>query len=52
MFVKNGDPNPITVVDMPKEIDTTTIIASLKSAIKEVKSKQKKISAKKESETK
>ena len=55
MFIKVGDPNPITIVDPVDQIDNETTRMSLKKVIKAVKEKfQKTIPApvKKESETK
>jgi hypothetical protein len=54
MFVKVGDPNPITTIIVAGEINDEETAASLKAVIKSVKGKQKKAAtkAKKEAETK
>jgi len=55
MFIKIGDPNPITIVDPIDQIDSEATRASLKKVIKAVKDKQQKENPapiKKESEKK
>jgi hypothetical protein len=42
MFIKNGDLNPITIIEPKNDIDDATKVA-LKKAIKSVKDKQKDI---------
>jgi hypothetical protein len=55
MFIKVGDPNPITIVDPVDQIDDETTRTSLKKVIKAIKEKVQKViptQIKKESETK
>ena len=54
MFVKIGEPSPITIVEQIDQINDETTRTSLKKAIKAIKEKQKVIPAQinKESEKK